>query len=73
MRAARFSRSRTNRSIRAKNAQNILLKNLLDAGVGALWFWATGYAFAYGSSGDGNWFIGNDLFFLSKGFEGDSQ
>jgi Amt family ammonium transporter len=57
-------------SIRAKNAQNILLKNLMDAAVGALWFWATGFAFAYGSSGDGNWFIGNDLFFLSKGFEG---
>ena len=58
------------RSIRAKNAQNILLKNLMDACVGALWFWATGYAFAYGSANDGNWFIGNDLFFLSSGFTG---
>ena len=67
-------------SIRAKNAQNILLKNLLDACVGALWFWATGYAFAYGQSGsdgdqeadggDKNWFIGNNYFFLSKGYEG---
>ena len=57
-------------SIRAKNAQNILLKNLLDACVGAIWFWATGYAFAYGQSGsDKNWFIGNNYFFLSKGYE----
>jgi Amt family ammonium transporter len=60
-------------SIRAKNAQNILLKNLMDACVGALWFWATGYGFAYGARTDsqaGNWFIGNDLFLLSNGFEG---
>ena len=58
-------------SIRAKNAQNILLKNLLDACVGALGFWATGYAFAYGQSGsDKNPFIGNNYFFLSKGYEG---
>ena len=66
-------------SIRAKNAQNILLKNLLDACVGALWFFMTGYAFAYGQSGsdgdqeadggDKNWFIGNNYFFLSKGYE----
>ncbi|KAH8054838.1 ammonium transmembrane transporter [Aureococcus anophagefferens] len=41
-------------SIRAKNAQNILLKNLLDLCVGALSFWATGYAFAYGGPGDGS-------------------
>ena len=66
-------------SIRAKNAQNILLKNLLDACVGAIWFWATGYAFAYGQAGtesgqqinggDKNWFIGNKYFLLSKGYE----
>ncbi|KAH8064350.1 ammonium transmembrane transporter [Aureococcus anophagefferens] len=59
-------------SIRAKNAQNILLKNLLDACVGAIWFWMTGYGFAYGARTDsqwGNWFIGNDLFFLNgQGF-----
>ena len=35
-------------SVRAKNAQNILLKNLVDTCVGAMGFWATGYAFAYG-------------------------
>jgi len=61
-------------SIRAKNAQNILLKNLMDACVGATWFWATGYAFAYGSdSSDSNWFIGgNKYFFLANGYEGKS-
>lgn len=57
-------------SVRAKNAQNIMLKNLLDACVGALAFWSTGYAFAYGEYHDGNWFIGDSLFFLSQGFEG---
>ena len=63
-------------SIRAKNAQNILLKNLMDACVGALWFWATGYAFAYGSGDFGekagtNKFIGgNKYFFLANGYEG---
>ena len=31
-------------SVRAKNAQNILLKNLVDTCVGAMGFWATGYA-----------------------------
>lgn len=38
-------------SIRAKNAQNILLKNLMDACVGALCFWSFGYASA-GQRGD---------------------
>ena len=47
-------------SIRAKNAQNILLKNLLDACVGAILFWAPGYALAYGQAGSAgyhNWFF----------------
>eukprot|EP00629_Pelagomonadales_sp_RCC1024_P000514 CAMPEP_0119261258 /NCGR_PEP_ID=MMETSP1329-20130426/1383_1 /TAXON_ID=114041 /ORGANISM="Genus nov. species nov., Strain RCC1024" /LENGTH=536 /DNA_ID=CAMNT_0007260793 /DNA_START=202 /DNA_END=1812 /DNA_ORIENTATION=- len=61
-------------SVRARNAQNILLKNLMDACVGALSFWAVGYAFAYGQRTDAraNRFIGNDGFFLSNGFEGKS-
>jgi len=60
-------------SIRAKNAQNILLKNVLDTCVGALCWWSFGYGFAFGERTDmkaGNWFIGNDNFFLSNGFEG---
>ena len=48
----------------------------MDACVGALWFWATGYAFAYGSGDFGekagtNKFIGgNKYFFLANGYEG---
>jgi Amt family ammonium transporter len=59
-------------SVRAKNAQNILLKNLVDTCVGAMGFWATGYAFAYGDPSRrsrGNAFIGTKYFFLSGGVE----
>lgn len=49
---------------RAKNACNIMMKNLLDFCFGALLFWATGYAIMY-SSGDSNWFgIDTSLIFL---------
>jgi len=51
---------------RAKNTGNILMKNMLDACVGGLLFWATGYAIAFGLSGDeSNGFMGNGNFFLS--------
>lgn len=40
---------------RAKNAVNIMMKNLLDFCFGAILFWATGYAIMY-SSGDANIF-----------------
>ncbi len=40
---------------RAKNAANIMMKNLLDFCFGAVLFWATGYAIMY-SSGDSNIF-----------------
>jgi len=53
-------------SVRAKNAKNILLKNLVDVCVGALAFWATGY----GLSARGNQFLGTRHFFLSDGFSG---
>lgn len=49
-------------SVRAKNAQNIMLKNLLDAAVAALAYWATGFGLAYGEGG--NPFMGLSLFFL---------
>ena len=35
-------------SVRAKNAKNIILLNLLDACLGSLCWYATGYAFAFG-------------------------
>ena len=48
---------------RAKNAGNIIMKNLMDFSVGALAYWAVGWAFMYGSSIAG--FIGGDAFFLA--------
>ena len=47
---------------RAKNVVNIFAKNIADAIVGVLAFFATGYAFAFG--GGGKW-IGDEAFFLS--------
>jgi len=49
---------------RAKNIGNIMAKNLADMAVGALAFWAVGFAFAFGS--DTGSLIGGDNFFLSK-------
>ena len=56
-------------SIRAKNAKNVLLWNLLDSCGGGLAFWAVGYAFAYGGddASKGTTFIGNSGFFLASG------
>lgn len=56
-------------SVRQKNVQNTMLKNILDACSGALSFWAVGYAFAYGGSNyESNdnkvTFIGGENFFL---------
>jgi len=51
---------------RAKNVQNILLKNLTDVCVGTLGWWATGWAFAYGGPYDED---GN----LASGFIGGAQ
>lgn len=52
---------------RAKNAANIMMKNLLDFCFGAILFWALGYCLMYG--GHGNGFIGWDssLLFLPGG------
>ncbi|MFP4485274.1 MAG: ammonium transporter [Spirochaetaceae bacterium] len=49
---------------RAKNAGNILMKNLMDFSVGAVAFWAVGWALMYGSPTLGG-FIGGNGFFLS--------
>ena len=35
--------------VRAKNAQNIMLKNVMDAAVGAIAYYAFGYSVAYGT------------------------
>jgi len=55
-------------SVREKNVQNTMLKNILDACTGALSFWAVGYAFAYGDYSDGTetsvTFVGTEKFFL---------
>jgi ammonium transporter, Amt family len=48
---------------RAKNAGNIIMKNLMDFSVGALAYWAVGWALMYGASAGG--FIGTDEFFLA--------
>ena len=53
-------------SVRAKNVQNIMLKNLLDACVGALGFWSLGYGVAYGrfpERDNGNEIAGSSFFF----------
>lgn len=48
---------------RAKNAANVLMKNLMDFSVGAIAFWAVGWAIMYGADAMG--LIGSDGFFLS--------
>lgn len=49
-------------SVSHKNAINILFKNLMDACIAAISFWALGYGFAYGNTAGS--FIGGSLFFL---------
>jgi len=53
---------------RAKNATNIIMKNLMDCSVGALAFWAVGFGLMFGRSATG--LFGADGFFLS-GLGGD--
>ncbi len=45
---------------RAKNAGNIIMKNLMDFVCGSIVFWIIGYGIMYGSASD--WFGGIDLF-----------
>lgn len=47
-------------TVRSKNAQNILFKNMLDVAIGTILWWLVGYGFAYGDSkGE---FIGGSAF-----------
>jgi len=49
---------------RAKNTINILMKNLMDMSVGAIVFWAIGFAIMFGANSTG-WF-GHSGFFLGE-------
>ncbi|MFO7781461.1 MAG: ammonium transporter [Spirochaetia bacterium] len=49
---------------RAKNASNIIMKNLMDFSAGAVAYWAVGWALMYGAPSLGG-FIGSNGFFLS--------
>lgn len=54
-------------SVRDINTTNILLKNFLDACIGAISYWFIGWALAYGRASpddEGNPFIGTGQFFL---------
>lgn len=50
---------------RAKNAANIVMKNLMDFCMGSLAYWAVGFAFMFGTAtGITGLFLGFDSFFL---------
>jgi Amt family ammonium transporter len=49
---------------RAKNAANIMMKNLMDFSIGALSYWAIGFAIMYGTMEGLNWLMGWSGFFL---------
>jgi Amt family ammonium transporter len=48
---------------RAKNAVNIMMKNLMDFSMGSLFYWAVGFGLMFGASKTG--FFGTTGFFLS--------
>ena len=39
-------------SVRKKNSRNILIKNFMDASIGAIMWWFSGYAIAFGRDRD---------------------
>ena len=51
--------------VRVKNTANILMKNVLDASLGGVVWWAVGFGFAFGTSQGG--FIGGHSFFPALG------
>jgi len=56
---------------RAKNACNILMKNLMDFSVGSLAYWAVGFGIMFGASKAG--LFGTDGFFLAGGDPGSTE
>lgn len=50
---------------RAKNAANIVMKNVMDFAAGALMYWAVGFGLAYGGASIGG-FIGYGEFFFNN-------
>lgn len=51
--------------VRSKNVTNILMKNLMDASIGALAYWSVGFGIAYGTAGAANEIFGFGNFFLA--------
>jgi len=52
-------------SVRAKNAVNIMLTNVLDAAAGGIFYYLFGFAFAFGRGEHNNGFIGQYFFGLT--------
>jgi Amt family ammonium transporter len=50
---------------RAKNAGNIIMKNVMDFSVGGIVYWAFGFALAYGGSSVGGFLAYGDVFFFN--------
>ena len=50
---------------RAKNAGNIIMKNVMDFSVGSIVYWAFGFALAYGGSSVGGFVAYGDVFFFN--------
>lgn len=50
---------------RAKNAGNIIMKNVMDFSVGSITYWAFGFALAYGGSSVGGFVAYGEVFFFN--------
>ncbi len=53
--------------VRVKNTGNILMKNVLDAALGGMAYWAVGFGLAFGTAAD---FMGTDKFFFGSSTTG---
>jgi Amt family ammonium transporter len=50
---------------RAKNAGNIIMKNLMDFSVGGIMYWAIGFALAYGGTSAGGFLAYGEVWFFN--------